>query len=173
MHLFGPNLISRSSKKQSLVARSSAEADYRSMAHTTAEILWIQSHLQELRIPFMTPMLICDNMSAVLLSHNHVLHARTKHMELDIHFVRERVVSKSLVVQHIPGTAQLADSFTKPLPSTWLKISEPNSRCLPLLNPLDFAGGLLVYKVQYLYSICISVRLTVFQLTSLLELVRD
>lgn len=115
---FGHNLISWSSKKQSLVARSSAEAGYCSMAHTIAEVLWIQSLLHKLRIPFLTLMLLCDNMSAVLVSHNPVLHARTKHLDLDIHFVRERVVSKSLIVQHVPGSAQLADSFTKPLPST-------------------------------------------------------
>lgn len=114
---FGPNLVSWSSKKQSLVARSSAEAEYRSMAHTTSELLWLQSLLTELQVPFHTHMLLCDNLSAVLLSHNPVLHGRTNHMELDIHFVREKVVSKSLLVQHISGYDQLADSITKPLPS--------------------------------------------------------
>lgn len=84
---FGPNLVSWCSKKQALVARSTAEAEYRSMAHATSELLWIQSLLQELQIYFSKPSLLCDNMSAVALSHNPVLHARTKHMELDIHFV--------------------------------------------------------------------------------------
>lgn len=85
---FGPNLVSWSSKKQNLVARSTAEAKYRSMvAHATAELLWVQSLLQELKIPFTKPILYCHNNSVIALSHNTVLHARTKDMELDIHFV--------------------------------------------------------------------------------------
>lgn len=59
------------------------------MAHTTSEVLWIQSLLHELRVPILTPMLLCDNLSVVLLSHNPVLDAKTKHMELDIHFARK------------------------------------------------------------------------------------
>nr|KYP37514.1 Retrovirus-related Pol polyprotein from transposon TNT 1-94 [Cajanus cajan] len=98
---FGPNLVSWSSKKQSLVARSSTEAEYRSMAHATAKIIWIQSLLKELGIFSDTPTLYCDNLGVVALSHNPVLHSRTKHMELDIHFVREKVVSKNLIVQHV------------------------------------------------------------------------
>lgn len=69
-------------------------------------------------MPFDTPELLCDNLSAVLLSHNPILHARTKHMELDIHFVREKVVSKSLLVQHVPASSQLVDPLTKPLSSS-------------------------------------------------------
>lgn len=64
------------------------------------------------------PTLLCDNQSAVSLSHNPILHARTKHMELDIHFVRERVIDQSLRVQHIPATAQLAVILTKLLSSS-------------------------------------------------------
>lgn len=115
---FGPNLVSWCSKKQPLVARSSTEAEYRSMAHTTAELLWIQSILAELGVQFTTPKLLCDNQGVVLLAHNPVLHARTKHMELDIHFVREKVNAKALIVEHVPAAAQLADSFTKPLSSS-------------------------------------------------------
>jgi histone deacetylase 1/2 len=115
---FGPNLVSWSAKKQSLVARSSAEAEYRALAHTTSELLWIQSLLLELHIPTHSPVLLCDNASAVMIAHNPVLHARTKHLELDIHFVREHVLAKALAIQHVPGTGQIADALTKPLPTS-------------------------------------------------------
>lgn len=88
------------------------------MANTTAEVLWVWSLLTKLGVSFSTPQLYCDNRSAVSLAHNPVMHARTKHMELDIHFVREKVASKALTVQHVLAHAQLADSFTKPLSSS-------------------------------------------------------
>lgn len=110
----GPNLISWWSKKQQLVARSSAEAEYRSMAQLAAEILWAQS-LLELHCKISIPKLLCDNLSTVTLAHNPVLHNRTKHMELDIYFVRENVLSKSLIVEHVPAMDQWADALTKPL----------------------------------------------------------
>lgn len=105
-------MVSWSSKKQNLVAHSSTEVEYQGMAHTMTEVLWIQSLLHELRIPFQTLTLLCDNLSAVLLSHNPTLHARTKHMiKLDIHFIREKVASKTLVIQYVPAADQMADSI--------------------------------------------------------------
>lgn len=115
---FGSNIVSWCSKKQTLVARSTAEAEYRSMAHATSELLWIQSLLKELNISFSKPCLYCDNASAVALSYNPVLHARTKHLELDIHFVREKVVANELQVMHVPAASQIADALTKPLSSS-------------------------------------------------------
>ena len=111
----GPNLVSWWSKKQQLVARSSAEAEYRSMAQLASEMLWVQSLLQELHCRFTTPKLLCDNLSTVTLAHNPVLHNRIKHMELDIFFVREKVLSKQLIVEHVPAQDQWADALTKPL----------------------------------------------------------
>jgi histone deacetylase 1/2 len=112
---FGPNLVSWWSKKQPVVARSSTEAEYRSLAHATAELLWIQTLLTELHVPFEAPTILCDNQSAVMLAHNPIMHSRTKHMEIDLFFVREKVISKQLSVRHIPGTDQWADVLTKPL----------------------------------------------------------
>ncbi|GAU19342.1 hypothetical protein TSUD_336290 [Trifolium subterraneum] len=132
---FGPNLVSWSSKKQQLVARSSTEAEYRSMANTTADLLWIQSLLQELQVPFHTPTLLCDNLSAVALSHNPVLHSRTKHMELDIHFVRERVISKQLHVLHVPAMDQLADPLTKPLSPSNYGVIRTKLKVFPCTEP--------------------------------------
>ena len=62
-----------------------------------------------------TPVIYCDNQSIVTLSHNPVLHSRTKHMELDIFFVREKALDHSLIVSHIPATNQVADILTKSL----------------------------------------------------------
>lgn len=88
------------------------------MAHVTSELLWIQSLLSELQVPFSKPCLFLDNLSAVALSHNPVLHSRTKHLELDIHFVREKVVGNALIVTHVPASQQVADALTKPLLSS-------------------------------------------------------
>ena len=82
----GPNLVSCSSRKQAMVSRSSTESEYKALAK--AEIIWIQSILGELGV-FMArpPVLCCDNLGATYLSANPVFHARTKHIEVDFHFV--------------------------------------------------------------------------------------
>jgi hypothetical protein len=85
----------------------------RSLAQVSAEILWLQSLLKELKILIKVPHIFCDNLSVVSLAHNPVLHSRTKHMELDIiFFVREKVINKSLVVTHVPAQDQWADILT-------------------------------------------------------------
>ena len=84
----GPNLVSWSSRKQAMVSRSSIESEYKALANGTAEIIWIQSVLGELGV-FLArpPVLCCDNFGATYLSANPVFHARTKHIEVDFHFV--------------------------------------------------------------------------------------
>jgi len=88
--LMGGNLISWRSKKQTVVARSSTEAEYRAMAHATCELLCLKHLLEELKFCELGPMeLKCDNQSALYLSSNPVFHERTKHIEVDCHFIRE------------------------------------------------------------------------------------
>ena len=88
----GSNLISWQAKKQATVSRSSTEAEYKSLANATAEVMWIETLLDELGIPRShVSCLWCDNLGATYLSANPVFHARTKHIEIDFHFVRERV----------------------------------------------------------------------------------
>ncbi|KAL1194203.1 Retrovirus-related Pol polyprotein from transposon RE2 [Cardamine amara subsp. amara] len=94
------------------------EAEYRTLSDTASEITWIGFLLKELGIPLLsTPELFCDNLSVVFLSANPAFHARTKHFELDHHYVRERVALGTLEVNHIPSQLQVADIFTKSLPT--------------------------------------------------------
>ncbi|KAK5835217.1 hypothetical protein PVK06_010904 [Gossypium arboreum] len=112
----GDNLVGWMSKKQSVVSRSTTEAEYRSLANATSEMVWFQSLLTEIGfMPSGIPIIWCDNTSAVSLAANPVLHAKVKHVELDIHFVREKVLSNQLCVNFVPGCDQVANVLTKPL----------------------------------------------------------
>ena len=115
----GDNLVSWSSKRQNTVSRSSAEAEYRAVANAVAEATWIRQLLSELHTPLRkTTLVYCDNISSVYMSANPVQHQRTKHIEIDLHFVRERVALGDVRVLHVPTTSQFADIFTKGLPSS-------------------------------------------------------
>ena len=113
----GSTSISWKSGKQRAVARSSTEAEYKALTDGTAEILWIRALLSDLHFSS-DPMTIlwCDNLGATYLSVNPIFHARTKHVEVDYHFVRDRVAKKKIVVRFISSQDQLADVLTKPLP---------------------------------------------------------
>jgi hypothetical protein len=115
----GGNLVSWSSKRQPVVSRSSAEAEYRAVANGVAEASWLRQLLAELHSPLAKSTIVyCDNVSAVYLSTNPVQHQRTKHVEIDLHFVRDRVAVGDVRVLHVPTTSQFADIFTKGLPSS-------------------------------------------------------
>ena len=113
---YGKNLISWCSKKQPIVSRSSTEAEYRSLAQTVCAVQWVSSLLHELGIRCSsTPFIWVDNISMIALASNPVLHARSKHIELDIHFVRDKVRAKMIDLRHVPSSDQTADILTKPL----------------------------------------------------------
>ena len=96
------NLVSWSFKWQTMVSRSSAEAEYRAVAHVVAECCWLRQLLQELHIPLKVATVVyCDNVSAVYMTANTVHHHRTKHIEIDIHFVREKVALGEVRVLHV------------------------------------------------------------------------
>jgi hypothetical protein len=112
----GLNLISWSARKQATVSRSSTKDEYKAVANATAETMWVQILLKEIGIQApMVGKLWYDNLGAKYLSSNLVFHARTKHIEVDYHFVRERVMRNLLQIDFVPTGDQVADGFTKPI----------------------------------------------------------
>jgi hypothetical protein len=115
----GGNFVSWAAKRKPVVFHSSAEAEYRVVANGVAEATWMRQLLHELYSLLQCVTLVyCDNVSAVYLSTNPVQHQRTKHVEIDLHFVRERVAAGDIRVLSVPTTLQFADIFTKELPSS-------------------------------------------------------
>jgi len=110
----GNNLISWSSKKQRVVSRSNTKAEYRSMAHTTAELYWLHMIFSDLKIILPTALsLWCDNINAIVLASNLVFHAHTNHIEIDYHFIKEKGVNRDIQVKHILTQHQIAYIFTQ------------------------------------------------------------
>jgi len=136
---FGSNLISWSAKKQTVVSRSSTKAKYRAMAITTADLYWLRMLFKELQLPLPSPLTIwCDNSGALAIASNPVSHARTKHIEVDFHFIREKVLNKDIQLRYLSTIDQLADNFTKGLPADRFSFLRDK---LPVIPPLSLRGG--------------------------------
>jgi hypothetical protein len=98
------------------VARSSVEAEYRTMASTASELTWIKQVLVDLKININEPMkMFCDNQAVRHIASNPIFHERTKHIEVDCHFIREKVQSKEIETPFVKSKDQLVDIFTKRL----------------------------------------------------------
>lgn len=135
----GPNLISWTSRKQRVVARSSTEAEYRALAYTAAELLWVQHLLRDLRIPMSKPpVILCDNIGASFMCKNPVISTRSKHIALDFHFVREQVDCGDLQIGRVSSLDQLADIFTKPLAKDRINALRHKLQVRP---PFSLPGG--------------------------------
>ena len=106
----GDNLVSWSSKRQNTISRSSAEAEYRAVANAFCLSCTLLCARQ--------PWCIVITSAPIYMSANPIQHQRTKHIEIDLHFVRERVALGDVRVLHVPTTSQFADIFTKGLPSS-------------------------------------------------------
>ncbi|KAF7130119.1 hypothetical protein RHSIM_Rhsim10G0160500 [Rhododendron simsii] len=110
------NAISWSSCKQRFVSRSSTKAEYRALATTIVELLWLQSLLGELGVSITkSPVIYCDNVGATYVCANPVFHSRMKHIAIDSHFMHDLVSKGLLTVSHVATADQLADALTKPL----------------------------------------------------------
>ena len=135
----GNNLISWSSKKQAIVAKSSTESEYRALSSASSEISWLESLFSELNIVKLpTLVLWCDNQSSGELAKNPVFHSRYKHIELDIHYIRDKVLQKQLEVRYIPTNEQVADVLTKSL--SLPKFSYFRSKLNVISRPLNLRG---------------------------------
>jgi hypothetical protein len=145
----GDALVSWSSKRQPTVSRSSAEAEYHAIANAAAECIWLHQLLGELQCSVQkATVTYCDNVSAVYMSANPIHHKRTKHIELDIHFVRERVQLGDLRVLHVPTGEQYADVMTKGLPTSTFQAFRSSLCVLPATQ--QTAGGV---EVLYTYGV--------------------
>ncbi len=122
MFSFGSGVVSWRSKKEPIVALSSTEAEYRGVAIATCEVVWLQKLLSDLGQSVHAHVIIYyDNISSILLVNNSVYHARTKHIEVHYHFIKEKVLAKKIDLIHVNTEDQVADIFTKALGADKLK----------------------------------------------------
>uniref|UniRef100_A0A5B7BE62 Uncharacterized protein n=1 Tax=Davidia involucrata TaxID=16924 RepID=A0A5B7BE62_DAVIN len=144
----GSNPINWGAKKQYSVARSTTEAEYKAMVVTASELALLKSLLCDLHI-FLpkVPTLACVNISALALASNPVFHARTKHIKIDYHYVREQVTHRQLAIQYLSATDKVADIFTKSLSSPMFLFMRSKLR---LVTPPFSLQGLLIVTVSLL-----------------------
>ncbi len=109
--------VAWSARKQSLIAMSTAEAEYIALTSAAREVLYLKSLIGELYEPITHPIPIyCDNQGAIALASNNKFHARTKHIDIRYHFIRALIRDNTLDLKYIPTDDNLADAFTKALP---------------------------------------------------------
>ena len=115
--LFGASCISWLSKKQPTVATSSCEAEYRAAFTATVECVWLRRLLADLDVGQQSSTtILTDSQSALAVARNPVFHARTKHIEVHYHYVRERLSAGEINLAYVPTQDNIADLFTKALP---------------------------------------------------------
>ncbi|GJR41846.1 ribonuclease H-like domain-containing protein [Tanacetum coccineum] len=108
------SLVSWKSKKQNILYKSSTEVEYRTLASVTSEVIWISKFLKDLQIENLLHVsLHCDSNSAIKIAANPVFHERTKHLEIDLHFVREKVLKGVVKTVKVDSANQIADILRK------------------------------------------------------------
>ncbi|XP_057248849.1 uncharacterized mitochondrial protein AtMg00810-like [Beta vulgaris subsp. vulgaris] len=112
--MLGNSPLTWKSKKKSVVARSTAEAECRALAMTVCEVIWIKQLLKDLGLKNLnTTPIFCDNQAALAIASNPVHHEKTKHVGIDCHFIRDQVGSGGVLPTYVPSAQQLADVLAK------------------------------------------------------------
>jgi len=114
----GNSLVSWKAKRQKTVSKSSAEVEYRALASISTEIVWLKNLLTDFHISTPHAVIYCDNQATIQIAANPSHHEHTKHMDIDLHFVREHVEKGTIKLNHIRKHHQLANCFIKSLPIT-------------------------------------------------------
>ncbi|GJR76608.1 ribonuclease H-like domain-containing protein [Tanacetum coccineum] len=139
----GDSLVTWKSKKQSTLSKSFVEAEYRSMASATCEVIWLSNLLGDMGVKNLLPVVMyCDNSSALQIAANPVFHEKSKHFEIDVYLVREKVFSGVIKTEKIHTSQQIADVLMKTL-----DIEQPKILC-------DKLGMLDMFKVEKLEGGC-------------------
>jgi len=113
----GETLISCAFKK--VVSQSNIESEYRALANLAAEVTWIRSLLDELKFPMTRKLILwSDKLSAKALTSNLVMHARSKRIKIDVHYIRDQVLKNQLTIAYVSTTDQIVDYLAKPLTHT-------------------------------------------------------
>lgn len=113
----GDSLVSWKSKKQHVVSMSSAEAEYRALASAASEVTWLTQLLMDFEVTIGPTLLFCDNQAAIHIASNPTFHERSKHIEIDSHFVKDKVSDGMLRLVHVNSKHQLANVLTKVVPT--------------------------------------------------------
>src|SRR4030066_1580538 len=114
----GNNMISWFNKKQNCVSLFTAEAEYIATGSSCSQLIWMKQMLKEYNVEQDVLTMYCDNLSAINISKNLVLHSRTKHIDIRHHFIRDLVEDNIVTLEHVVTEKQLADIFTKALDAT-------------------------------------------------------
>ena len=130
------NLVTWRSKKQTVVSPSSTEAELRAVNKGVCEGLWIMRLLKELGIQFEGPIqLWCDNKSSIEMVKNPIYHDRTKHVDIDRHFIKEKIEAGIMTLSHIRSANQIADILTKPLGRTKFEVFRGKLGMIDIYSP--------------------------------------
>lgn len=135
-------MISWKAKKQTTVLRSSAEAEYRSLATTVAELVWLIGMLKDLDFELQLPVTIySDSKSAIQLASNPVYHERAKHLEIHYHFVREKLQQGLILIKYIHSKEQPTDILTKGLNKVQHELLLSKLGSIDIFTPSSLRGS--------------------------------